>query len=306
MKKSADKQGSQPVIVKYVETPDSGIESVVLSRYAIGYVLQGARHLHYGDKRFTISRGDLFFMGVGHHYTECASDDNNIFEQIIFYYTPSELQSILSHLSLTYGVEVSNKHYCESCSRLLHASMPATASIKSFFANCNTYLRNDFFGRDEVAEHIKLTELIYMITTMPDCCLKNKVLSNMDSSRENFDQVVYDHIFKVVSIEELANASNRSLTSFKKEFKRRFVIPPHKWYVRQRLTHSRMLLLSTSKSISEIGNACAFPNTSHFIKLFKREYNITPAGYRSEHLKKPDMEHDGDCVAEVQAASGSN
>ena len=48
--------------------------------------------------------------------------------------------------------------------------------------------------------------------------------------------------------------------------------------------HSRLLLISTSKSISEIGNECTFPNTSHFIKLFKKEYQMTPAAYRHRHL----------------------
>ena len=48
--------------------------------------------------------------------------------------------------------------------------------------------------------------------------------------------------------------------------------------------HSRLLLISTSKSISEIGNECTFPNTSHFIKLFKKEYQMTPATYRHRHI----------------------
>lgn len=47
---------------------------------------------------------------------------------------------------------------------------------------------------------------------------------------------------------------------------------------------ARLLLISTSKSISEIGNACTFPNTSHFIKLFKKEYQMTPAAYRNRHI----------------------
>ena len=46
---------------------------------------------------------------------------------------------------------------------------------------------------------------------------------------------------------------------------------------------SRLLLISTSKSISEIGIECTFPNTSHFIKLFKKQYGTTPAIYRSRH-----------------------
>lgn len=101
---------------------------------------------------------------------------------------------------------------------------------------------------------------------------------------------MYDHIFDDISIDELAALCNRSLTSFKKEFKRVFLMPPHQWFIRQRLMHARMLLISTSKSISQIGSECAFPNTSHFIKLFKKEYQMTPATYRHRHLSTPDSE----------------
>jgi AraC-like DNA-binding protein len=106
----------------------------------------------------------------------------------------------------------------------------------------------------------------------------------MDVASGNFEQIVYNHMFKDVSIEQLSEICNRSLTSFKKEFRRHFEMPPHKWYIRQRLMHSRLLLISTTKSVSEIGHECAFPNTSHFIKLFKKEYSITPSAYRSLNL----------------------
>lgn len=51
--------------------------------------------------------------------------------------------------------------------------------------------------------------------------------------------------------------------------------------------HSRLLLISTNKSISEIGMECNFPNTSHFIKLFKKQYGQTPATYRTCQVGHP-------------------
>jgi len=149
-----------------------------------------------------------------------------------------------------------------------------------------------------------MTELIYLIASHEDCCIKSKLLSNVDAAKENFEQIVYDHIFKDISIEELSKLTNRSLTSFKKEFRRHFQMPPHKWYIRQRLMHSRLLLISTSKSISEIGNACTFPNTSHFIKLFKKEYQMTPAAYRNRHITSLTPEKQPETVqnAEIREA----
>ena len=156
--------------------------------------------------------------------------------------------------------------------------------IRTFFTNLNGYLRDEQFRHDDAAENIKMTELIYHIVSHDDGCIKSKILNNIDVEKESFEQLVFDNIFKDVSIEELASEANRSLTSFKKEFRKLFGLPPHKWFIRQRLMHARLLLISTSYSVSEIGAQCTFPNTSHFIKLFKKEYAMTPAAYRTRHL----------------------
>lgn len=278
----------QPMIAKYIDTQNNGIQSQSLSRYAIGYVLRGTKYIHDGDKRQTIEKGSVFYLGIGHHYIENVPENGQPFEQILFYYTPSDLQRILLHLNITYGLNITNEHACEECRNRSHVAMEGWSSLRGFFNNTNNYLRDEEFRHDETAENIKMTELIYLLVSHEDCCLKSKILSNVDTARENFEQVIYDNIFNDISIEELARLTHRSLTSFKKEFRRHFQMPPHKWYIRQRLMHSRLLLISTSKSISEIGNECTFPNTSHFIKLFKKEYQMTPATYRARHISSPD------------------
>lgn len=284
---SINKIESQPTIVKYVEANCGGIHLFNLSRCAIGYVVRGTKHIYYGDAHYTISRGDVFYLGVGNHYVEDIPEDNRPFEQIVVYYSPTLLQRILLHLNMNYSINITNSHRCSNCSAFNHVSLPASVALRSFFNHTATYLQDDNM-HDETAENIKMTELVYIIVSQDDGCLKNKVLSNVDSAQENFEQIIYANIFSDISIEMLASKCNRSLTSFKKEFKRHFLKPPHRWFIHQRLMQSRLLLISTLKSISEIGNECTFPNTSHFIKLFKKEYGCTPAVYRTNHCQSED------------------
>ena len=274
---------SQATIVKFVETNYAGIQRLHLSRYAIGYVVRGTKYLYYGDSRHTISRGEVFYMGVGNHYVEDIPEEGRNFEQIVIYYSPDQLQRILLNLNMNYSINIKNSHSCERCRRHNHISAVASSSLRNLFSHLSNYLYDDNFIHDVAAENLKMTELIYTIVAMEEGCLRSKVLSNMDAAYGSFEQIIYSHIFRDVSIEELASISHRSLTSFKKEFKRHFVMPPHRWFIHQRLMQSRLLLMSTSKSISEIGNECTFPNTSHFIKLFKKAYGTTPAIYRTRH-----------------------
>lgn len=283
-KPSSNLSVSLPMIVKYVETSHNGIQSQNLTRYAIGYVLRGTKYIYDGDQRTGIGKGQIFFLGIGHHYIEDVPEKGQPFEQIMIYYRPDELQRILMHLNITYGLGIHTEHYCERCMGRKFVGTPGWPRIRTFFTNLNGYLSDEQFRHDDAAENIKMTELIYHIVSHDDGCIKSKILNNIDVEKESFEQLVFDNIFKDVSIEELASEANRSLTSFKKEFRKLFGLPPHKWFIRQRLMHARLLLISTSYSVSEIGAQCTFPNTSHFIKLFKKEYAMTPAAYRTRHL----------------------
>ena len=64
MKNSMNSSVQQPMIVKYVESLHNGIQSQALSRYAIGYILRGTKYIYDGDKRQTLSRGDVFYLGI--------------------------------------------------------------------------------------------------------------------------------------------------------------------------------------------------------------------------------------------------
>ena len=278
-------QTSQPMIVKYVQQERNGIQSHHLTRHCIGYVVRGRKYIYYGDVRHLVNQGDIFYLGLGNHYMEDIPETGRSFEQIVFFYSSEQLSRILSQLNMNYQLDIRRDHSCPQCENQAHVVMPAWNTLRNFFSSINQYLKDDLFEQDETAEIIKTTELIYLILSQAGTCLKNKILGNTDLTQENFEQIVMQHIFQDISVEDLAQKCHRSLTSFKKEFCRHFHEPPHKWFVRQRLMHARLLLISTNKSVSEIGLECNFPNTSHFIKLFKKEYGLTPAQYRHQHIQ---------------------
>lgn len=272
----------QPIIVKYVQQARNGVQAHNFSRNCIGYVLKGKKFIHDGDLRYEIAQGDVFYLAAGNHYTEDIPEAGKDFEQILFYFNNDLLNQVLSNLSMNYQLTIENDHSCHDCNQTNHVICSGWATIRNFFSTVNQYFKEDLFGDNLPAQKLKMTELIYLIITLPDCCIKNKLVNNIDLGQEQFEQIIQSHIFSDIGIEGLAHKCNRSLTSFKKEFYRHFYTSPHKWFIKQRLIQSRLLLISTNKLVSEIGMDCNFPNTSHFIKLFKKEYNMTPANYRQK------------------------
>ena len=123
-----NENAEQPTIVKYVEGNYGGIQLMSLSRYALGYVVRGSKQIYYGDTHYTVSRGDVFYMGVGNHYVENLPDEGRPFEQIVVYYSPELLQRILLQLNMSYGMNITNTHHCERCRRLNHVAVAADAA----------------------------------------------------------------------------------------------------------------------------------------------------------------------------------
>ncbi len=271
------------MIVKYVQPSRSGILPYNIARYAVLYVMRGKKYIYNGDVRLEVGAGDMLYLGSGNHYMENIPDSGKPYEEMVFYYTPDELSNILNNLSMIYRLNITNDHSCPNCYNKSYVVYPAWSTLRNFVTTVNQYIKDDLFANDKAAENIKMTELIYLIFSQADCCLKGKMLGNIDLVKEGFEQIITRNIFNDISIENLARQTNRSLTAFKKEFRKHFYEPPHKWFIKQRLMHSRLLLISTNKSVSEIGVECNFPNTSHFIKLFKKEYGMTPAAYRQRH-----------------------
>ena len=177
---------NQPTIVKYVGANYGGIQLLALSRYAIGYVVRGTKHIYYGDACHTVSKGEIFYMGVGNHYVEDIPEEGRPFEQVIVYYSPELLQRTLLYLNMNYSINISNSHSCDRCRRLNHVSTEASSTLRSFFTHAVSYLQDDNFMHDEAAENIKLTELMYLIVSQSDGCLKSKILSNMDASLDPY------------------------------------------------------------------------------------------------------------------------
>ena len=270
-------------VVKITERENSGVRSLSLARIAVGYVVSGAKYIHHHDTSYMIEEGSVFVLDAGFHYEENIMGANGKFEQITFYISPDTLQQAIFGLNINYGLSFSSRHSCVKCSSLNFVSERADTPLHNFFVGINISLRNSGLLHNDVGQRIKLNELVYLILSGEDGCIRRKVLRSSDIDSGNFVNIIYENVFNDISIEMLAEMTNRSLTSFKKEFRRLFDAPPHRWIIEQRLDRAKILLASTSRTVSEIGAECAFTNISHFIKLFKLRYKETPAAFRRRH-----------------------
>lgn len=269
---------TERIFVKYSVRSRRGVESMRLTRNAIGYILRGEREMYNGDQVTVIQPGQMYFISPGIHYVEDIPLNDEPFEQILFYYTASQMQETIARMSIDQPIW--DKHNEALPSKEVLVIEPSKI-MRNFLLGTSRHYEYGGFVHNFESERLHLMELAYSIISYEDERLKSALLRSIDASRADFERLIFQNLFNDLSIEELAVCCNRSLTAFKKEFNLIFGMPPHQWHMQQRLEYAKILLRTTRKSICQVGNESAFPNTSHFIKLFRRYFGTTPAVYRS-------------------------
>ena len=79
-----------------------------------------------------------------------------------------------------------------------------------------------------------------------------------------------------LSIEEIANYTGRSLSTFKRDFKKYSNLSPQKWLIQRRLETAHELIKRGGRRVSDICFEVGFKNLSHFSKIYKGMYGVPP------------------------------
>jgi AraC family transcriptional regulator len=91
---------------------------------------------------------------------------------------------------------------------------------------------------------------------------------------------LHAHLADEITLDALAAAVNLSTYHFARSFRATTGLAPHAFVTELRLMVARDRLLRTDASVAAIGFSVGFTNISHFRRLFRRRYGLTPADLR--------------------------
>lgn len=122
---------------------------------------------------------------------------------------------------------------------------------------------------------LKFMELLYNLKlSYPDMLMRIFQLCTPDKT--DLEYFMNENFMKSVSLEDLANMSGRSLSTFKRDFKTCFGTTPKKWINNKRLEYAYNLLHLSIYSVSEICFMVGYDNPQYFSQLFRAKYKTQP------------------------------
>ena len=86
-----------------------------------------------------------------------------------------------------------------------------------------------------------------------------------------------------IRIEDIARRCNLERSYFGKIFKKVLGQSPQEFLIRFRMAKASDMLITTNRSVGEIGEAVGYPNLLHFSRAFKSVYEISPRDYRQKN-----------------------
>lgn len=155
--------------------------------------------------------------------------------------------------------------------------------MHDFIVNSLSKLNELIVARDNTA--LFTESLIFQYVFVRLLNVQNKIDENepnlpyVDKLKKILDTRFIEYITLDMLQEELGINKYRLC----RDFSATYNISPLKYLNSVRINIAKQMLLDTGNSVVEIGNAVGIPNTTHFIRLFKKETGDTPLKYRQHH-----------------------
>jgi AraC-like DNA-binding protein len=153
-------------------------------------------------------------------------------------------------------------------------------ALSAFFQAMTVYFAGDEQPPETLLK-LKLRELLTSILVSES----NRTLSAYFRSLAASDAPPIAAIMEMnfrhnLPLEAFAQMCHRSLSTFKREFRKHYGVSPGRWLLDRRLEHSASLLQTTEMSVTEVMLECGFEDLSHFSRAFKEKFSQAPSAYR--------------------------
>jgi AraC family transcriptional regulator len=91
---------------------------------------------------------------------------------------------------------------------------------------------------------------------------------------------IEEHLAESIPLAELAKLVDLSSHYFCRAFKQSFGVPPHRYHINRRIERAKVLLADRAISVTDIGLALGFSETSSFSATFRSTTGTSPTEYR--------------------------
>jgi AraC family transcriptional regulator, exoenzyme S synthesis regulatory protein ExsA len=237
---------------------------IAFDQHMLVWFISGETKIVQADATYLFKKGDIFLIPRYQLATIINyPKDRQPHKTVVMHLSAGRLKDFYSHLHVKPRPQAYQTIRCFNDHPLLASCL---ASLIPYF---------DMKDLPENIASLKITEAISVLRTI-DPAIDN-VLANFDEPGK-IDLVSYmekNFMFNM-PMEKFGYLTGRSLTTFKRDFKKAFNTTPQKWLTRKRLELAHYQFVEKKMKPIDVCYEVGFENLSHFSYAFKKQFGYAP------------------------------
>lgn len=244
--------------------PEISAEQVIAEHFFL-YLLEGEMRVYDGMNSHTLKPGDYCIARKNYllRYTKYSNDMR--FKKILITFDEDFLRYFLT------------RHPGPEKTKELKGSVflgQPGSMIKNFIHSLEPYYNGDQVIEEAFAD-LKREELL-MVLLKSDNRLENLFFNFACPERIDLEQFMNRNFRFNVKLERFAFLTGRSLSTFKRDFRKTFGSNPGSWILQKRLNEAHYLIKNERRKPGEIYLELGFEDFSHFCFAFRKHFGVSP------------------------------
>ena len=245
-------------------------EPVHIKDHTLLYIRSGRAEVVFGERRTPLAAGDCVFLRKDYRVVvdAWAPEDGRPFQSVALFFCWKFL--------LGYFRSLSRKELPRDARPISEAvlKIPAGPALESLFLSLTPYLDAGEPLPQETAWEKRLEGLRCVLAADPD--FYASLFDFAQPWKIDLPSFMEENYLCDLSVPELARYSGRSLSAFKRDFKKVSPLTPEKWVILRRLQDAHRLLAAGGCRVADAMTEAGFKDPASFCRAYKREYGYPP------------------------------
>jgi len=237
----------------------------------IVHVLSGKKTYNTINGQWTLNSGETLYMKKGatiiHQYFD------HEFCMLGFFISDDLITETIAEIKGNVPVKQSPESQ-----QFTATEVQPTPYLEGYFHSMLTYFRAADQPPTQIIK-LKLKELLINIMNC-DPVLNTYLRAFISQDKPSLASIMEANFCYNLKLEDFAELTHRSLSTFKRDFQNLYNETPGKWLLKKRVDFAANLILSSDQSISQIAFESGFEDLSHFSRVFKERTGKNPSEFR--------------------------
>lgn len=246
----------------------------------LGFLDVGKAKILTTEQEYLVEKGDVFFVNSNVIHMFEAFELNKETVEIVNLFHPVLLSGHFHSVFETkYIRPITRNHQLQVV--ILKADTDAADKIRECLKKIQKIHAEtdaEFFIRNLLSE--AWYDLFQEINRNP--LLAKTENGNSQERIRTMISFICEHYSEKITLDDIADSASISTREATRSFKKAIGQSPIDYLLSYRLNNTQKLLLSTSRSITDIAYENGFTDSAYFSKAFKKQYGISPSEYRAK------------------------